>query len=85
MSEKITITGEKITRIPDGIQVINVDTLDWKFEIEELFIPDSVEKVDTAALDGCYNLRKLTIPAKFMIPYTGYEAYKIPSGNTSLL
>ena len=23
MSEKITITGEKITRIPDGIQVIN--------------------------------------------------------------
>ena len=80
MSEKITITGEKTTRIPDGIQVINVDTLDWKFEIEELFIPDSVEKVDTAALDGCYNLRKLTIPAKFMIPYTGYEAYKIPSG-----
>ena len=77
MSENITITGEKITRIPDGIQVINADTLDWKFEIEELFIPDSVEKVEAAALEGCYNLRKLTMPARFLKPYDGHDSWTL--------
>ena len=77
MSENITITGEKITRIPDGIQVINADTLDWKFEIEELFIPDSVEKVEAAALEGCYNLRKLTMPARFLKPYNGLDSWTL--------
>lgn len=77
MSENITITGEKITRIPDGIQVINADTLDWKFEIEELFIPDSVEKVEAAALEGCYNLRKLTMPARFLKPYDGHDYWTL--------
>lgn len=77
MSEKITITGEKITRIPDGIQVINADTLDWKFEIEELFIPDSVEKVEAAALEGCSNLRKLTMPARFLKPYDGHDYWTL--------
>ena len=77
MSEKITITGEKITRIPDGIQVINADTLDWKFEIEELFIPDSVEKVEAAALEGCSNLRKLTMPSRFLKPYDGHDYWTL--------
>ena len=77
MSEKITITGEKITRIPDGIQVINADTLDWKFEIEELFIPDSVKKVEAAALEGCSNLRKLTMPARFLKPYDGHDYWTL--------
>lgn len=77
MNEKIIINGERITRIPDGIQVINVDTLDWKFEIEELFIPDSVEKVEPGALEGCNNLRKLTMPARFLKPYNGLDSWTL--------
>lgn len=77
MNEKIIITGERTTRIPDGIKVIDVDTIDRKFEIEELFIPDSVEKVETAGLDGCYNLRKLTMPARFLKAYDENDAWKL--------
>jgi hypothetical protein len=35
MNEKIIITGERTTQIPDGIKVIDVDTIDRETNIRD--------------------------------------------------
>lgn len=66
MDEQFVITGEKCTRIPEGVRGINKETIKSSGCIEELYIPNSVEWVELESLDG-YKLTKLTIPAKFCL------------------
>lgn len=66
MDEQFVITGEKYTRIPEGVRGINKETIKSSGCIEELYIPNSVEWVELESLD-CYKLKKLTIPAKFCL------------------
>lgn len=66
MDEQFVITGEKCTRIPEGVRGINKETIKSSGCIEELYIPNSVELVELESLDG-YKLTKLTIPAKFCL------------------
>lgn len=71
------ITGEKFTRIPEDIKYIKADTVDYQWDIEELYLPEAIEKVEIGALDRCSHLRKLTIPARFLSPYDAYDAWKV--------
>ena len=66
MGEQFVITGEKCTRIPEGVRGINKETIKSSGCIEELYIPNSVELVELESLDG-HKLTKLTIPAKFCL------------------
>ena len=73
MKEKII--GEKFTRIPEDVKCIKVDTIDYKWDIEELYLPETIEKVEVGALDGCLKLRKLTMPARFLCPYATFYSF----------
>ena len=67
MDKEIIVTGEKQTRIPDGVEFLNECTIESGTisNIEELYLPDTIKMIQIRVLQDCENLRKLIIPANF--------------------
>lgn len=76
MNKQFVITGEKYTRIPEGVRGINKETIKSSGCIEELYIPNSVELVELESL-YCPNLTKLIIPAKFCLTTKESNKYAV--------
>lgn len=70
MDEQFVITGEKCTRIPEGVEFLNGHTIDvWTArDIEELYLPSSIKTIEVGALSLCGSkLTKLTIHNNFYL------------------
>ena len=67
MTKELIVTGEKRTRIPDGVEFLNECTIESGTisNIEELYLPDTIKMIQIRVLQDCENLRKLIIPANF--------------------
>ena len=69
MTKEIIVTGEKQTRIPDGVEFLNECTIESGTisNIEELYLPDTIKMIQIRVLQDCENLRKLSFLPIFIV------------------
>ena len=69
MTKEIIVTGEKYTRIPDGVEFLNECTIESVTisNIEELYLPDTIKMIQIRVLQDCENLRKLSFLPIFIV------------------